>query len=73
MKRHSFDGVSFVFGLVFAAIAGAYLAAPHLEWDVAGPWLLPAALIVLGVAAIVGAIVGLRPRREPEPPADEPT
>ena len=37
---------------------------PSLDWDVAGPWFFPVALIVLGVAAIVGAVSGLRPRRD---------
>lgn len=64
MKRHPFDAVSFVFGLVFAALAAVYLAAPQLDWDVAGPWLLPGALIALGVAAIAGAVGGLRSGRQ---------
>ena len=64
MKRHTFDSVSFLFGLVFGGVAAVYLAAPSLEWDVAGPWLFPVALMVLGLAAIVGAVGGLRPRRD---------
>lgn len=70
MKRHPFDGVSFLFALVFGGVAVVYLAAPSLEWDVAGPWLFPVALMVLGVAAIVGAVSGLRPRRERATPDD---
>jgi hypothetical protein len=64
MKRHAFDVVSFLFALVFGALAAMYLAAPSLDWDVAGPWFFPVALIVLGVAAIIGAVSGLRPRRD---------
>jgi uncharacterized membrane protein len=78
MKRHAFDVVSFLFALVFGAVAAMYLAAPSLDWDVAGPWFFPAALIALGVAAIVGAVSGLRPRRDMaadddsvEPPSDQ--
>jgi uncharacterized membrane protein len=71
MKRHAFDVVSFLFALVFGALAAMYLAAPSLDWDVAGPWFFPVALIVLGVAAIVGALSGLRPRRH-EAAADDP-
>lgn len=71
MKRHAFDVVSFLFALVFGALAALYLAAPSLDWDVAGPWFFPVALIVLGVAAIVGAVSGLRPRRD-EAAADDP-
>lgn len=71
MKRHAFDVVSFLFALVFGALAALYLAAPSLDWDVAGPWFFPVALIVLGVAAIVGAVSGLRPRRD-EAAVDDP-
>lgn len=70
MKRHTFDAVSFVFALAFGALAAVYLAAPSLNWDVAGPWIFPVVLIVLGVAAIAGALASLRPRSAPEQPDD---
>lgn len=63
MKRHPFDLTSFLFGLVFGGAAAAYLLADQLSWDVDGRWVLPVALIVLGVAGIAGAVGGLRPSR----------
>jgi hypothetical protein len=63
MKRHPFDLTSFLFGLVFGGAATAYLLADQLAWDVDGRWVLPIALIVLGVAGIAGAVGGLRPSR----------
>ena len=49
--------------LVFGGAATAYLLADQLAWDVDGRWVLPIALIVLGVAGIAGAVGGLRPTR----------
>ena len=62
MKRHPFDLTSFIFGAVFGGAAAAYLLADQLAWDVDGRWVLPVALIVLGVAGIAGAVGGLRSR-----------
>ena len=63
MKRHPFDLTSFLFGAVFGGAAAAYLLADQLAWDVDGRWVLPIALIVLGVAGIAGAVGGLWPSR----------
>jgi heme A synthase len=60
MKRHAFDPTSFVAGLVLGAIALAYLLAEQLDRTVDGRWVLPVALIGLGVAGIAGALGGLR-------------
>jgi hypothetical protein len=60
MKRHSFDLTSFIFGAVFGGAAAVYLLADQLAWDIDGRWILPLALITLGVAGIAGAISGLR-------------
>ena len=69
MKRHAFDATSFIFGVVLGAAGIGFLLAEQFEWDVDGRWVLPAALIALGVAGIAGAISGLAPRRESD--ADE--
>lgn len=61
MKRHPFDLTSFVFGIVFGGAAAVYLLADQLAWDISGRWVLPLALIALGVAGIAGAVSGLRP------------
>ena len=60
MKRHPFDLTSFIFGAVFGGAATAYLLAEQLAWDIDGRWVLPVALIVLGIAGIAGAIGGVR-------------
>ena len=59
MKRHSFDLTSFVFGIVLAAAAAGFLLAEQLAWDVDGRWVLPIALILLGVAGVAGALSGI--------------
>lgn len=69
MKRHPFDLTSFIFGTVFGAAAAVYLLADPLAWDIDERWVLPVALIVLGVAGIAGALSNLRSNR---PAADEP-
>jgi hypothetical protein len=66
MKRHSFDLTSFVFGVVLASAAGGFLLAEQLSWDVDGRWVLPIALILLGVAGVAGALSGIRPTRRAE-------
>ncbi|MCZ3388192.1 MAG: hypothetical protein LH645_03520 [Actinomycetia bacterium] len=60
MKRHPFDLTSFIFGAVFGGAAIVYLLADQLAWDIDGRWILPLALITLGIAGIAGAVTGLR-------------
>jgi hypothetical protein len=60
MKRHPFDLTSFIFGAVFGGAAVVYLLADQLAWDIDGRWILPLALITLGVTGIAGAVSGLR-------------
>ena len=63
MNKHATDVVSLVAGLVFLAIAGMWglLRLLHVAAPSAG-WLLAAALIVMGVAGLAGAI---RPHQTP--------
>ena len=56
MNRHSLDPVSLVAGLVFAAVAAVYLVAELTDSDVDGRWVLPLALIGLGVGGVLGAV-----------------
>jgi hypothetical protein len=65
MKRHAFDLTSLLFGVVLGAAAIGFMVADQLSWDVDGRWVLPAALILLGIAGIVGAFSGLRPGAAP--------
>ena len=62
MKRHPFDMTSFLFGVVLGGAGVGFVLADQLSWDVDGRWVLPAVLIVLGVAGIAGAVSGLKPR-----------
>jgi hypothetical protein len=75
MKRHAFDPTSFLAGLVLGAVALAYLVAERTSWTLDGRWVLPVALIGLGVAGIAGALTGLRPAVESDvtpPTSDQP-
>lgn len=74
MKRHSFDLTSFVFGVVLAAAAIGFLLAEQLAWDIDGRWVLPIALILLGVAGVAGALSGILSGRPSDPDTldDEP-
>ena len=55
MKQHRFDPLSFVFGIVFLAMAGAAVWSDELNWDI-GAWLLPAAVLVLGIGLLASAL-----------------
>lgn len=53
MTRHRFDPLSFVFGLVFVAIAVAGLTGPWPLRPVDLAWAGPGALILLGVVVLL--------------------
>lgn len=55
MNRHNPDPVSFVAGLVFVLIGTSYLLTDRLDLGGA-QWLLPFALIGLGVAGLAGSV-----------------
>jgi len=63
MKRHPLDLTSLIFGAVFGAAAAVYLLSDPLAWDIDERWVLPVALIVLGVAGIAGALSNLPSNR----------
>ena len=71
MKRHAFDMTSFLFGLVLGAAAVGFILADELSWDIDGRWVLPTALILLGVVGIAGAFSGMRPNRQSSEGAGE--
>ncbi len=71
MKRHQMDPVSLVAGLVFAAVAGVYLIATQTDTNVDGRWVLPLALIGLGVGGVLGAVNSAARQRISR--VDEPT
>lgn len=69
MYRHRFDAVSFVFGVIFLALA-AMFALPVDPWDVYFGfdlgWLLPTAILVVGVSLLVPVL--RRPATVTPPP-----
>jgi hypothetical protein len=71
MKRHPFDLTSLLFGVVFGAAAAVYLLADPLAWDIDERWVLPVALILLGIAGIAGALSNLRSNRAAADPTPD--
>jgi small basic protein len=57
MKRHSFDPLSFVFGVVFVLMAVSAAFRDQIDWNL-GVWLFPAAVLVLGVGLLASGIRG---------------
>ncbi|MCU0264521.1 MAG: hypothetical protein MUC45_00160 [Actinomycetia bacterium] len=60
MQRHDLDLTSLVAGLVFVAIAVAYLVGALTDVRVDGAWVLPLGLIGLGVAGLAGSVARAR-------------
>jgi hypothetical protein len=59
MYRHRFDPVSFIFGLLFVSLA---FIAPAREWLPTdfGRWIVPGAVLLLGIGLTVSAIASGR-------------
>ena len=57
MKRHGFDPLSFVFGVVFVLMAAAAAFREQIDWNL-GVWLFPAAVLVLGIGLLASGIRG---------------
>ena len=56
MQRHPFDVVSFLFGLLFAALAGAWLLTEEsIDPDLAD-WFWPAVLVVGGAIVLASTL-----------------
>lgn len=58
MRRHDFDGLSFVFGLVFAGAGLVLLGGGAIRDGLALPWAGPA--LAIGVAILI--VIAVRPR-----------
>lgn len=66
MRSHPFDAMSLISGIVFAVVAGVYLTGAATGHHVDGHWLLPLALIGLGIAGVAGAVTSAaRQQRTP--------
>jgi hypothetical protein len=59
MIRHSFDAISFAFGLLFVGLA---VLAPNREWlpDDVGRWVVPVAVLILGGGLAFSALKSSR-------------
>jgi putative Mn2+ efflux pump MntP len=58
MKRHPFDVISLVFGLIFLSI-GIPLAVADSDFDLAaGRWIAPGLLVAIGMVVLVSTLPG---------------
>jgi hypothetical protein len=64
MQRHSFDVVSFLFGLFFVGAAAFALAVGDELPDLDYRWIWPVVIIIAGIGVLGSAL--LRKRSEPE-------
>jgi uncharacterized membrane protein YccC len=55
MKRHSFDPISFVFGIILLAMAAGAVWNDQIDWNI-GVWILPTAVLVLGIGLLASTI-----------------
>lgn len=63
MPRHGFDPVSFVFGVVFLAVAGFAVSRESIDPDIE-QWVWPAVLIVLGAGLLASTFRNGRDSRD---------
>ncbi|KAA3639928.1 MAG: hypothetical protein DWP92_03965 [Armatimonadetes bacterium] len=59
MKRHAFDPISFIFGIVFVGLAVAGVASTTTDFDFQA-WIIPGAVLLFGVGLLLVALRGLR-------------
>ena len=64
MKRHAFDPVAFIFGMIFLALGVPMAFSDRGLTLFEGRWIAPAVLIVAGVVVLVST----RSRREQDEP-----
>jgi hypothetical protein len=62
MERHRFDVISFVFGILFLALAASAAVGEIDLFAVEAKWVMPVALIIAGAAVLVATV----PRRRRE-------
>lgn len=59
MRRHELDLFSLVAGILFVAIATAHIIdASYTDTHLTGRWVVPALLVVLGGASLLGLLRG---------------
>jgi hypothetical protein len=72
MKRHVFDPVSLVAGVLFGGLGIAFLTGNLAYGDSDVAWVWPAAIVALGLALLIGAREGQPAPPEVEPDAEGP-
>jgi hypothetical protein len=55
METHRFDIISFIFGALFLAFVASVLWDTNFAFDI-GDWVLPGALLIIGVALLASGI-----------------
>ena len=55
MKRHSFDAISFVFGLLFVILGARFMVGPVTFPGLRLSWLWPLTAVALGLALLLTA------------------
>lgn len=66
MKRHVFDPISLVTGVLFAGLGIAFLTGNPPYGDSDPAWVWPAVIVALGLALLIGTRDGQPPSAEPE-------
>ena len=72
MKRHPFDPVAFIFGMIFLAVGIPMAFSDRGLTLFEGRWIAPAVLIIIGVVVLVSTRVGRQQDESvlPEEPFD---
>ena len=56
MERHRFDAISFVFGILFLALAASAAVGEIDFFALEAKWVMPVALVAAGVAVLVATV-----------------
>ncbi len=60
MRRHPFDVVSLVAGLLFTILAAGYIVTCYYDVDLPPRLVFPLVLVTLGVGGLVGSVLAQR-------------
>ena len=68
MKKHTFDPLSFIFGVIFLGSAAAAVWRDELRWDL-DEWFLPVVVLIGGVALLASALRVTISKDDDSPPS----